>query len=90
MANKFVLASRSYFFVRLSRDPEVGESALGCGLDIPFHRLALRNLLAPNWKTAPSPKQLQAINKALHVEFPFTLKFLDYIHSITKDPCTLF
>lgn len=47
---------------------------MGCGLDIPFHPLALASLFAPNWKTAPSPTQLQTINKALHVEFAFISK----------------
>lgn len=47
---------------------------MGCGLDIPFHLLEPASLLAPNWKTAPSPTQLQTINKVLHVEFPFISK----------------
>lgn len=47
---------------------------LGCGLNILFYLLALRDLLVPKWKKAPSPTQLQAINKALPVECPFTSK----------------
>lgn len=67
---KFCLLQK-IIYCQASSDSETGESSMSCGLDIPFHLLALASLLAPNWKTAPSPIQLQTINKALLVEFPF-------------------
>lgn len=72
--------------VRLSRDPETGESSLGCGLDIPFYLLALRGLLAPNWEKLHLQHSTKLSTRLCMWNFPSFLNLLDSVHSITKEP----